>query len=185
MKKCKFPAILGMLAGVLAMIMALMMFGADGVAELTYADTSVSTLGSMDTGVRTSYSYYGGDAYTGMQQASADTARNVKLQSEIILSGFKTLPSIAKANRVTGVATNMDGYASILLCLGLGMVAFFGYKLCEAGARASFETKVLAAKENEAKARVAYEAKVLELLEKLQPQPEQAPEAEACEEAAE
>lgn len=43
---------------------------------------------NMDEGEYCSDSMYGGDAYTGMQNASASAARNVKTLSKIVKSGF-------------------------------------------------------------------------------------------------
>lgn len=43
---------------------------------------------NMNEGEYRSNSMYGGDAYTGMQNASASAARNVKTLSKIVKSGF-------------------------------------------------------------------------------------------------
>lgn len=124
----KIPAILGIAAGVLAVSLAVVLMTSGAPANVTLPS---------DTGTRTSYSYYGGDAYTGMQQASADTARNVKLQSEIILAGFRSLTDM--------MGNSGFGSGAILLCLGLGMIAFFAQKLSENCARSAFENKLLSA----------------------------------------
>lgn len=142
MFKRNFPALIGMLAGVLAVVLAALLFTTPGNVVLNYNEQP-SGISSMDTGTRTSYNYYGGDAYTGIQQASADAARNVKTQSEIILSGFRSLPRIVYGSMPTGFNTDMTGYAAILLCLGLGMICHFGTKLSDNKAKACFEQKVI------------------------------------------
>lgn len=43
---------------------------------------------SQSKGNHTSYSWYGGDAYTGIQQAGADTANNVRYMNENLITGF-------------------------------------------------------------------------------------------------
>ena len=57
----------------------------------------------MDTGSLENPEYYGGDAYTGIQQAAAQTADNVKALSDICRCGF----------------------ASVLIVAGFAMIAFF------------------------------------------------------------
>ena len=142
MVKRNIPALNGMLAGVLAVVLAVLLFTTPGNVVLNYNEQP-SGISSMDTGTRTSYNYYGGDAYTGIQQASADAARNVKTQSEIILSGFRSLPRIVYGSMPTGFNTDMTGYAAILLCMGLGMICHFGTKLSDNKAKANFEKKVI------------------------------------------
>lgn len=46
---------------------------------------------SMDRGSYTSREYYGGDAYTGMQQAAAQTANNVLYLSDIVQAGCSSI----------------------------------------------------------------------------------------------
>ena len=92
-----FPCI-GFLAGVIAVIFAIVLLAHPAVSGLP-------------TGEHTSYSYYGGDAYTGIQQAGADAARNVKTLTEMAQAGF------------AGINT---GLAALLLVLGLALIAHFG-----------------------------------------------------------
>lgn len=54
-----------------------------------------------EVGDKVSMQYFGGDAYTGMQQASAHAANNILLLAKIVKTGF----------------------GSLLLVLGLGMIA--------------------------------------------------------------
>lgn len=164
----KLPALMGIFAGFLAMIFAIVLMCTGSSAKIELPS---------DTGTRTSYSYYGGDAYTGMQQASADTARNVKLQSSIILAGFQSLPEM--------MPNNGFGFGTILLCLGLGMIAFFAGKFMEIDARADFEYRLLKAVNGAAPvesapvstAPVAAEQPAVEELPSVEAQP--APEAPA------
>ncbi len=111
-----FPCI-GFLAGVIAVIFAIVLLAHPAVSGLP-------------TGEHTSYSYYGGDAYTGIQQAAADTARNVKALAEIVLSGFRSVGG-----------GNSAGY--ILLVMGFGLIAVSGAKLTEYKAAALYEQAVL------------------------------------------
>lgn len=55
---------------------------------------------SMDAGEKESNSFYGGDAYTGMQQASAATARNVQSLSKIARFGFGSTLFICGASLI-------------------------------------------------------------------------------------
>lgn len=56
---------------------------------------------NLEVGDKVSMQYFGGDAYTGMQQASAHAANNILLLAKIVKIGF----------------------GSLLLILGLGMIA--------------------------------------------------------------
>lgn len=56
---------------------------------------------NLEVGDKVSMQYFGGDAYTGMQQASAHAANNILLLAKIVKTGF----------------------GSLLLTLGLGMIA--------------------------------------------------------------
>lgn len=143
MNKRYIPSLAGIAAGILAVILSIVLFASTGAISLNFSDTPSSSVGGMDTGTRTAYSYYGGDAYTGIQQAAADTARNVKLQSEILISGFRGLPSIISGSMPSSMRTSMTGYAMILLCMGLGMICYFANKLFEVRAKDSFEDRLL------------------------------------------
>lgn len=90
-KRSSVSAILGLVVGALAVILAVVLFVA------------------VHTGTYTDYRSYGGDAYTGIQHAAADTARNVS--------------RLAVLER--------DGFCAILLVMGLGMVCYFIGKLEE------------------------------------------------------
>lgn len=54
-----------------------------------------------DTGSRTSYVTYGGDAYTGIQQASADSSNNIKKLAEIEKFGFGSILLVSGCTLVT------------------------------------------------------------------------------------
>ncbi len=56
---------------------------------------------NLEVGDKVTMQYFGGDAYTGMQQASAHTANNVMLLAKVARTGF----------------------GSLLLTLGFGMIA--------------------------------------------------------------
>ena len=119
MRNRLFPLI-GIGCGILAIIFAVIVFSGGG-----------SGVGDMDTGTYTSYNYYGGDAYTGIQQAAADTARNVQALSRIVRTGFK------------GVSGAGLGY--LLLIAGFALIVYSLHTLNEMKARDHFEKQVLAA----------------------------------------
>ena len=117
MRKKFFP-VMGVCCGFLAVAFAIVLF-AGGGAGVT----------DMATGTYTSYNYYGGDAYTGIQQAAADTARNVRDLALIVRSGFQ------------GVSGTGTGF--LLLVAGFGLIAFSLHTLNEMKARDHFEAQVL------------------------------------------
>lgn len=123
MNRSKLFPYLGVLTGIVAVITALVMLFSGG--------GSAAKLSNMSTGTYTSYSFYGGDAYTGIQQASADAARNVKTQSDIIIAGFQQL------------AASMPSFAPLLLFFGLALIFHFGGLLHDFKARDQFEAAVL------------------------------------------
>ncbi len=118
-----FPFV-GILAGVTAIIFAIVLF-AGGIG-----------LGDYGTGSHTSYNYYGGDAYTGIQQAGADTANNVQSLARITRAGFQGLSA--------------TGFGFLLLVVGLGLIAFSLRALNENKVRDHFEEEVLNALKKEA-----------------------------------
>ncbi|MBR5345401.1 MAG: hypothetical protein IK127_06205 [Clostridia bacterium] len=116
----KYFAYMGLCTGILAIIFAIILFAG--------GDSSVT---GMDTGTQTSYEYYGGDAYTGIQQAAADTARNVQALAKIVKTGFEG---------TTG-SGNAMGY--LLLVIGLWLIAHSLHILNEMKVRSDFEAQVL------------------------------------------
>ena len=84
------PALLGVLSGLISLIMSFVVRG-------------------MHIGGYVSSSTYGGDAYTGIQNAAAETANYVSTLSRVV--------------RSVG--------ADVLLVLGLAIIAYFAYKLLE------------------------------------------------------
>ena len=115
MKRNPILPILGILCGVAAIVFGIVMLVSGGP--------------DMSTGAYPSYSYYGGDAYTGIQQASVDTARNVKTQSGILIAGFSRL---------------VNGFGYLLLAVGLALIIHFVHSLDESKARSRYESAVLA-----------------------------------------
>ena len=121
MKRSKIPSYAGILVGIAAIITAIVML-ASGPAD---------RLSGMSTGSYTSHSWYGGDAYTGIQQAAADTANNVSAQSDIIKAGFRL------------IAGRMPSAGALLLFFGLAMVCWFARSLNEIDVKNAFEEAVL------------------------------------------
>ena len=119
MRNRLFPFI-GIGCGILAIIFAIVVFSGGG-----------SGVGDMDTGTFTSHKSYGGDAYTGIQQAAADTARNVTKLSQIVKAGFQ------------GASGSGLGY--LLLIAGFALIVYSLHTLNEMKARDHFEKQVLAA----------------------------------------
>ncbi len=144
MNKSKIPSYIGLLAGLVAVIWAIVLLCSGGTASSVSLPT--------DTGTYTMYEYYGGDAYTGMQQASADTARNVKAQSDILRAGFRSLPQL--------IPNSTPALGAILLCMGLGMIAHFLHQLKADQERMAFESRLLSALEDKKaeEAQPVYEA---------------------------
>ena len=118
MRNKTFPCI-GILCGILSVIFAIILLAGGGPG-----------LKDMDTGTFTSYSYYGGDAYTGIQQAAADTSRNVRDLSALVKAGFQ------------GISGSGTGF--ILLVLGIWLIAHSLHVINEMQVRDQFEAKVLA-----------------------------------------
>ena len=84
----------------------------------------------MDTGERTTYQYYGGDAYSGIQHASADAANNVTALAKIARTGFSNVGEGVK-DIISNIRT--CGFA-LLLVAGLGFISVSGYRLSKANA---------------------------------------------------
>ena len=122
MQRSKIPSYIGIFVGIVAVIVSFFMLGS-GPSD---------SLSGMSTGGYTSHSWYGGDAYTGIQQAAADTANNVSTQSGIIKAGFQM------------VAQKIPSFGALLLFFGLGMICYFAHSLNEINARNAFEAAVLA-----------------------------------------
>ncbi len=74
------------MAIILRIVVGLMFIGASFYTNYQYGDWFKNGL---STGNSVLYSAYGGDAYTGIQNAAAQTATNVKILSEITLYGLK------------------------------------------------------------------------------------------------
>ena len=194
MKRSSGAAVLGILTGILAIALAVVVFmgGPEaitgpkatvtptrGTARTAAADEAASSsvsayaetasayaraLRVMDTGTRTSYNYYGGDAYSGIQQAGADTARNVKNLANINVEGFADLILTvdAASNRVTeAVAAHAlsaedkqaigqagssarYGFSAVLLVMGLALISLSAARISENKRRDAYETQVLA-----------------------------------------
>ena len=89
-KKPIFPCILGMISGLLSIVMGIVCF-------------------CMNTGSGYSFETYGGDAYTGIQHAAAQTARNTAYMADIVKVGL----------------------SGLLVAVGLALLAFFIAKLME------------------------------------------------------
>lgn len=88
--KGKVFHIIGMISGIVSVLFGIVM-------------------NTMSTGVYTSHEIYGGDAYTGIQNAAADAANNISTLTEVAVVGF----------------------AFLLIALGLAIFCYFGSKLME------------------------------------------------------
>lgn len=117
MRNKNYPRI-GICCGILSIIFAIVLFAGGG-----------ASVKDMDTGTYTSYSYYGGDAYTGIQQAAADTSRNVRSLASIVKTGFQ------------GVSGTGMGY--LLLIIGIWLIAHSLHTLNEMEVRNQFEAQIL------------------------------------------
>lgn len=81
--------IIGILDGILSLILGLVMFSKE--------------IGTWENNVS-----YGGDAYTGIQNAAAQTANNVQYLSDLVKFGF----------------------GSLLIVVGIALISYFGIKYC-------------------------------------------------------
>ena len=117
MRNKNYPR-MGICCGILSVIFAIIIFTGSG--------TNVK---DMDTGTHTSYSYYGGDAYTGIQQAAADTSRNVQSLASIVKTGFQSLSG--------------SGMGYLLLIIGIWLITYSLHALNEMKVRDQFESQVL------------------------------------------
>ncbi len=120
MKRSKVYPVLGILTGVAGIVFAIVLLTGGG-----------SDLNGLSTGTYTSYNYYGGDAYTGIQQAVADTSRNVQALARIAKAGFQ--------------GQSGAGTAFLLLVMGLALIVFSLRAINENKARDQFEKAVLKA----------------------------------------
>ena len=160
MKRNKIFSVLGILAGVVAIVLAVCVYTAKPAdTEEPFIPSSPVTMTEMDIGTRTSYSYYGGDAYTGIQQAAADTARNVRSLAAINNKGFdvsaRAINNAAATvrNSALAVISSMNSsrpdyrlpFSAVLLIMGLSLILSSLRSLNEIDARSSYEASVLEA----------------------------------------
>lgn len=98
---------------IIAVVGVLAFFGAFGGGQ---------RYGSAST-VKTSYEFYGGDAYTGMQQASADASNNAAAAAS----------NVAITSYYLADMMNMNSRLFGLVLIGLGMISgcYFGVKYAE------------------------------------------------------
>lgn len=168
MKRSKVVPVLGILSGVIAIVLAVIIYTGPSVSATEHAGHEIPSgtfelMTDMDTGTRTSYSYYGGDAYTGIQQAAADTARNVVSLARINNKGFsiisRGLSQISSDIRNSALAVIDEmhyipvpdyrlPFCAVLLVLGLGMIVSSLHALSEGSARTRYEADVLEALRN-------------------------------------
>lgn len=71
----KMLKVFGVILGVLAIVLAIVVY-------------------NLDVGYYENYETYGGDAYTGIQQAAAQTANNVVYVGQMIRTGFASILAI-------------------------------------------------------------------------------------------
>ncbi len=130
MKRSSTGPVFCIIAGALAILFAILVMTSAG-------SSAGSRVSGLDTGTRTSYSYYGGDAYTGIQQAAADTARNVKALGEIVKAGFRDM------REGNGDPSMRYGISALLAVTGLALIGAAVARLAENRSRAAFEQQVL------------------------------------------
>lgn len=161
MKRSKIIPVLGIVVGIIAIVLAICVYAAKPADAGDPVIPAVPTvqMPEMDTGTRTSYSYYGGDAYTGIQQAAADTARNVRSLAEITNKGFSVTAqainnsTAAIRNSAATIIRDLRSstpdyrlpFSAVLLVMGLSMILSSLRSMNESSARASYEAGILAA----------------------------------------
>ena len=100
-----------------------------GYAGTSYTSSEMFKVGSYSV---TDYSYYGGDAYTGMQQASADASNNVVVLGLTVTEAANAIYSAQKnaANNVAALAVPLNvattNTAAIGSLLSTAMAFAFG-----------------------------------------------------------
>lgn len=117
MRNRNYPR-MGICCGVLSVIFAIILFAGSGI-----------NVKDMDTGTYSSYNYYGGDAYTGIQHAAADTSRNVQSLASIVKTGFQNI--------------SQSGMGYLLLIIGIWLIAYSLHTLNEMKVRDQYEAQVL------------------------------------------
>ncbi len=110
----KLPYIVGMVVSLCAIIISFVLIFGTFTTE-TNSGSSAST-------TSTEYAYYGGDAYTGIQQAAADASNNAAAAAKSV-SSAKNVMVDATDNLQNCISTSVG-----ILCLiisGLGFCYFF------------------------------------------------------------
>ena len=106
----------GMISSIVVVILGVIMLL--GIFKTTII---IDTPSSYQT-TSTSYSFYGGDAYTGMQQASADASNNAQAAAENVAGTNKILAK--SADGYNGIQNTVSGCMG-LLTIALGAMGFF------------------------------------------------------------
>lgn len=121
----KIVAIIGILCSIIPIY-----FGIEALdcKDVKKATCNESTIGGSTT--YTSYSYYGGDAYTGMQHASADASNNAAVAAENVQVANNYLDSILDSqNNTAETMSKLFGF--VLISFGAVSVCYFGVKFFE------------------------------------------------------
>ena len=87
---------------------------------------------SLDTTKYVKYEYYGGDAYTGIQNAAADTANNVQANVETVKDNYYLIA------RGFGFALIIAG----IVLLGCGVGKFFAASACDDAERQAYRREL-------------------------------------------
>ena len=127
------PALFGMIASALAMLVGLLLLSGVFIPDKAknYGTVSISSYDVNEAGllrtIESSHSAYGGDAYTGMQNAASDAANNARVAAENSKITNKLLLDIAEINQ----ATNAIGESICkTISVSIGLLIFFIGAIC-------------------------------------------------------
>lgn len=115
--------IVGLVSGVLIIIFSIVVFSYD----IKVSEPSLSKIGEdISAPVSEKDMYYGGDAYTGMQQASAQAANNLIPVYEAVMANKEALSDYAdnEVENIEAIASLVkSGLGFIVLSIGLLVIS--------------------------------------------------------------
>ena len=109
----KTAAIVGVVCGIVVLVFGIIVF-----TGMLYNGPIGNSAGETEY---TSYSWYGGDAYTGIQQAAADASNNAYAVAENVVLSNSYLSSISE------LLSKLFG--ALIMSMGLITICLFAYKL--------------------------------------------------------
>ena len=123
-------------------------------ASTNYTPTDSVSIGSYSI---TDYSYYGGDAYTGIQQAGADASNNVAVLGITATEGINMLYTAHKnaANNVAALAAPVNAVTASVAAIGSMLSTAMAFAFALPGLKYLFDLLQAIREAKEASASVA------------------------------